>query len=120
MAAVTLLAQAWAIARRLAHWQTMVFTVLTLAQMAHVLAIRSERESLFRQGVFSNPALLGAVALTILLQLAVIYLPPLNPLFGTAALSAGELAACFGLAALVFFAGEIDKFLARRRARNSG
>ena len=120
MAAVTLLAQAWAIGAGLAHWQTMTFTVLTLAQMAQALAIRSERESLFRQGVFSNPALLGAVALTILLQLAVIYLPPLNPLFGTAALSAGELAACFGLAALVFFAGEIDKFLARRRARNSG
>jgi len=120
MAAVTLLAQGWAIGAGLAHWQTVPFTVLTFAQMAQALAIRSERESLFRQGVFSNPALLGAVALTILLQLAVIYLPPLNPLFGTAALSAGELAVCFGLAALVFVAGEIGKFLARRHARSDG
>ena len=39
-----------------AHWQTMVFTVLTLAQLAHVMAIRSERESLFRQGLRVEPA----------------------------------------------------------------
>ena len=39
-----------------AHWQTMVFTALTLAQMAHVLAIRSERDSLFTQGLLEQPA----------------------------------------------------------------
>ena len=54
--ALTLLAQAAAIAAGSAHWRTMAFTVLTLSQLAHVLAIRSERESLFRQGIASNPA----------------------------------------------------------------
>ena len=46
--------QAWAHASGVAHWQTMVFTVLALSQLGHVLAIRSERESLFSLGVFSN------------------------------------------------------------------
>ncbi len=55
--------QAWALASGREHWQTMVFTVLTLSQMAHVLAIRSERESLFRQGPgFQSPAAVGGAA----------------------------------------------------------
>ena len=57
------------------HWQTMVFTVLTLSQLGHALAVRSERESLFSQGVRSNVPLLLAVLLTLALQLAIIYLP---------------------------------------------
>jgi hypothetical protein len=70
----------------------MVFTVLTLSQMGHVLAIRSEKESLFRLGLWSNRPLLGAVALTFALQLATIYVRPLNPIFKTEPLSQGELA----------------------------
>jgi Ca2+-transporting ATPase len=47
-------------------WQTLVaFITLVLARMGHVLAIRSERESLFALGLWSNPRLLGAVALTV-------------------------------------------------------
>ena len=97
-----------------AHWQTMVFTVLTLAQMAHLLAIRSERDSLFSQGLASNLPLLGAVALTLVLQLATIYVPWLQPIFRTQPLSAAELALCFGLAAIVFVAVEIEKAWRRR------
>jgi Ca2+-transporting ATPase len=88
--------------------------VLTLAQMAHLLAIRSERDSLFTIGLASNRPLLGAVALTIALQLATIYVPWLQPVFRTQPLSAGELALCFGLAAIVFVAVELEK--AWRRA----
>ena len=74
-------AQAWAYHSGDAHWQTMVFTVLTFAQLVHVLVIRSERESLFTLGLRSNLPLLGAVVLTVALQLAVIYLPALQSLF---------------------------------------
>ena len=56
-------------------WQTMLFTVLTISQMFHVMAIRQERESLFKAGLFSNRLLLGAVVVTILLQFALIYVP---------------------------------------------
>ena len=65
----------------------MVFTVLTLSQMGNALAIRSKRNSLFQIGLLSNQPLLGAVILTIGLQLAVIYVPLLQQLFQTIALS---------------------------------
>src|SRR5688572_24782245 len=96
------------------HWQTIVFTVLTFAQLGHVLAIRSERESLFSQGVRSNLPLLGAVLFTVVLQLLIIYLPALNRVFKTEALDAGELAFCVAMAAVVFVAVELEKWLVRR------
>ncbi|MDO8456131.1 MAG: cation-translocating P-type ATPase [Burkholderiaceae bacterium] len=111
-----LLVQAWALSTGHAHWQTMVFTVLTLGQMAHVLAIRSESESLFRLGLGSNLPLLGAVLLTFVLQLATIYVPALNPIFKTEPLSLAELLICIGAAAVVFIAVEIEKIWLRRKA----
>jgi len=110
-----LLVQAWATATGHAHWQTMVFTVLTLSQMAHVLAIRSETESLWRLGLGSNRPLLGAVLLTFALQLATIYVPALNPIFKTEPLSLAELMLCLGAAAVVFMAVEIEKAWLRRK-----
>ena len=114
MGGVTLLTQAWAIHVASAHWQSMVFTVLTLSQLGHVLAIRSERESLFSQGVLSNRLLIGALGLTFTLQMAVLYVPWLNPIFKTEPLSMGELAVCLALSSVVFFGVEIEKWLVRR------
>lgn len=114
MAGVTLAAQAWAISAHADAWQTMVFTVLTLSQMGHVLAIRSERASLLDRSVPANWMLLGAVGLTFLLQMAVIYLPFLNPVFHTTPLSWGELALCLALSSVVLVLVEIEKWLVRR------
>ena len=98
-------------------WQTMVFTTLTLSQMGHVLAIRSSTDSLFSQGLGSNKPLLAAVALTLALQLAVIYLPPLQSVFRTRALSLNDLGIALGLSTVVFIAVEIEKFLRRLRQK---
>jgi len=106
--------QAWALNHAEAHWQTMVFTVLTLSQMAHVLAIRSETEPLWRLGLASNKALLGAVALTFALQMATIYVPFLNPVFKTQPLSASELVLCLACATVVFVVVELEKAWRRR------
>ncbi len=115
MGFVCLATQAWAIASgRDETWQTMVFTVLTLSQMGHVLAIRSETAPLFSSRFFSNPALLAAVALTFALQLAVIYVPAFNTLFNTTPLSGGDLAICLALSAIVAMLVEIEKWLMRR------
>jgi Ca2+-transporting ATPase len=114
MGGVSLFTQAWALHSGSAHWQTMVFTVLCLSQMGHVLAIRSEKESLFKIGIFSNLFLLAAVALTFVLQMATIYVPLLQPIFKTEALSAEELVLCIALSAVVFVAVEIEKWLVRR------
>lgn len=104
--------QAWALQTGM-HWQTMVFTVLTLSQMGHVLAIRSERDSLFTQGLLSNVPLVGAVLSTFVMQMAVIYVPMFQSLFHTEALSLGELAICLACAVMVFAAVEVEKWLRR-------
>ncbi len=75
---LSIFTQYWAISAGSAHWQTMVFTVLTFAQLFQIMAVRSERESLFTIGLASNLPLLGAVLLGAALQLMVIYVPALN------------------------------------------
>jgi Ca2+-transporting ATPase len=72
-------------------WQTMVFTTLTMAQMGNALATRSESQTLWQAGIFTNKALLGAVLLTFGLQMAVVYIPFLQNVFSTKALSLLEL-----------------------------
>jgi len=111
---LSIAAQAWAIARGVEHWQTIVFTVLTISQLFHSLAVRSETASLFTLGLFSNLPMLGAVLFTLLLQLMVIYLPALNALFHTQPLPAADLAVCLALSSLVLLAVEIEKWLFRR------
>ena len=109
--------QAWALSTGHAHWQTMVFTVLTLSQMVHVMAIRSERDALWTLGLLSNKPLLGAVLLTFALQMATIYVPVLNPIFKTQPLSLMELGICLGAAAVVGVVVELEKAWRRRAAR---
>ena len=115
MGALTLGTQAWFFHAGSSHWQTMTFTVLCLAQLAHILSIRSDRQSLFTQGLLSNRPLLGAVGLTLALQLAVIYIPALNAVFKTEPLSAVELGLAVAVAGVVFVAVEIEKWTKRRR-----
>ncbi|NOT44805.1 MAG: cation-translocating P-type ATPase, partial [Acidobacteria bacterium] len=114
---LVLAVQAWATARGLAHWQTMAFTVLCLSQLGNVMAMRSERQSLLRIGLFSNPWLLLAVAVTFLLQMATIYVPALNPIFRTEPLTAGELLVTLVVSSGALMAVEAAKWM--RRARES-
>jgi Ca2+-transporting ATPase len=111
---VSIASQAWAYARGVEYWQTVVFTVLTISQLFHSLAVRSERASLFSIGIGSNLPMLGAVLLTVGLQLAVIYVPFLNPIFKTQPLPLFDLAVCFAASSLVLVAVEVEKALVRR------
>jgi P-type Ca2+ transporter type 2C len=115
MGALTLGIQAWAIHDQNPRWQTMAFNVLCLSQMGHVLAIRSESQSLFSMGIFSNKPLIGAVILTLLLQLAVTYIPFLQPIFRTESLSWKELLLVLVISSMVFVAVEIEKIIKRKR-----
>ena len=112
MAGVTLFTQYWAI-RQGWHWQTMVFSVLAFSQLGHVMAVRSDRTFLFRQGLLSNKPLLISVGLTMLLQLGVIYLPMFNNIFKTQPLDLMELLFCIGMALIVFHAVEMEKLVRR-------
>jgi Ca2+-transporting ATPase len=111
-------AQAWAYHNGSQNWQTVVFTVLTFCQLAQVLVIRSDHESLFSIGLFSNLSVLGSVLLTIGLQLMVIYTPYFNGVFHTTPLTVEELSVCFTLPLIVLFAVETEKWL-RIKKRNS-
>ena len=115
MGALTLALGYWYWRSGSERWQTIVFTTLALAQMAHVLAIRSDTHSLFRIGLLSNPLLAAAVASTILLQLALIYVPALRDVFSTVPLSLADVAVCVTAAATVFVAVEIEKWFVRSR-----
>jgi Ca2+-transporting ATPase len=115
MGSVCIFTQSWFMKNGGNSWQTMVFTILSLSQMGHVLAIRSERQSLFTLGIFSNKPLVGAVLLTFAMQMATIYIPVLNPVFKTVPLSARELAVALLLSSVVFIAVEIEKWWLRKR-----
>ncbi|MBI4432974.1 MAG: cation-translocating P-type ATPase [Candidatus Omnitrophica bacterium] len=114
MAAITLTVQKMFSHLEEAHWRTLAFTSLCFCQLAHVLAIRSEKESLFSMGIFSNRPLFIAVSVTFLLQLTTIYAPFMNDIFYTTPLSAHELLIIGASASLVIIAVEIEKFFRRR------
>ncbi len=114
IAALTLGTQAWALSEDTRQWQSMVFTVLVFCQLVHSMAIRSETRSLFGMGLFTNPALLGAIALSVVLQLALLYVPWLQDIFRTTALTPAQLAVVFVVPLVVLVAVEIEKLLVRR------
>jgi len=98
-------------------WMTMVFTVLSLSQMGHAMAIRSDWRSLFTMGVFGNKQLVFAVLLTFALQMAVMYVPILQKVFHTQPLTWIELLFCLGLSSIVFWAVEIEKWNKRSKMK---
>ena len=114
IAALTLGTQAWALSEDTRQWQSMVFTVLVFCQLVHSMAIRSESRSLFGMGLLTNPALLGAIALSVALQLALLYVPWLQDIFRTTALTPAQLAVVFVVPLVVLVAVEIEKLLVRR------
>lgn len=117
IAGIALSTQAFAIKNGL-HWQTIVFNVLCLSQMAHVMAIRSSTQSLFSIGLLSNKPLLGSVLLTLILQLAITYTPIFHSIFKTQSLSPIEFLGVGAVSSLVFFAVEIEKAISSRRTNN--
>ena len=95
------------------HWKTMVFTTLCLAQMGHALAVRSNTRLTIEMNFFSNPYLLGAIALTTILQILLIYVAPLRNFFNTSILSMTDLLICLGFSLLVFVWVEMEKLCQR-------
>jgi len=76
----------------LAHARTVAFCVTAFSQLMYAFAFRSERRTLPELGMFSNPALVAAVAGAALLQLAAVTLPLLRPVFQSAPLAAADWA----------------------------
>ncbi|MEE0654035.1 cation-translocating P-type ATPase [uncultured Bifidobacterium sp.] len=96
--------------------RTMGFTILVFAQLFNAIAARSHLQSAF-VGLFSNKWLWGAIGLSIVLQLLVIYVPFLNTAFGTTPLPPMAWLECIGLAFFVLLASEVRKIFLRMRAK---
>ncbi len=96
----------------LATARTAGFTVLVLAQLFNCFNARSDTASA-RHGLLANRWLWAAVALSVLLQVAVVHVPLLNSAFGTVPLDAAQWLACIGMASLVLWLAELRKLVAR-------
>jgi P-type Ca2+ transporter type 2C len=91
------------------EWQTMVFTFLAFAQVFQAWASRSTKDSFFKMGLSGNPLLAGMSLLVVVLQLFVIYVPPVSEFFSVKPLGGMDLLVAIGTAALVFLSMEVGK-----------
>ena len=96
----------------LRHAQTMAFTTLTLFQLFNLLNARSDERSAFA-GIFANHWLWAAIGLSLLLHIAVIYVPFLQRAFSTVGLDAGDWLICAAVASSVLWLRELSKLVTR-------
>ncbi len=94
--------------------RTAALATLACAQLFHSFNCRSMRHSIFKLKFSTNPQLVGAVALSFLLQMAVIYAPFLQPIFKTTSLSLIDLGAIMVFSTLPLWTMELVKALNRR------
>ncbi|MFE3165242.1 cation-translocating P-type ATPase [Streptomyces sp. NPDC059224] len=99
---------------------TMVQAGIVVSQFFNALAVRTDRQSVFRVGLLSNPWLLAAGGFGIGLMAAISYAPPLQAVFGTAPLAPADWAVLTGFGALLLAAEELRKWVLRRRGTTPG
>jgi magnesium-transporting ATPase (P-type) len=96
----------------IAEARTMAFTTLVFAQLFNCFNARSDRTSAFHHP-FANPLLWGAIALSLVLQVAAVQVSVLNDAFGTTPLAIDDWLLCTALASVVLWADEAKKLLER-------
>jgi Ca2+-transporting ATPase len=96
-------------------WQTMIFTSLALLQLGNALAVRSERQSVFRLGLGSNRFLGWTVLGTLLVRLGLLYWPPAQTALDLQPLGLGDLAVVVVASTAAFWAIEAEKLVRRLR-----
>src|SRR5215208_7874527 len=94
------------------YGQTMTFTTLMMFQLFNALNARSDEESAFR-GLFRNRWLWAAIALSLFLHAAVVYVPFLQEAFSTTDLDAGDWFPCAAVASSVLWLRELSKVITR-------
>ena len=104
----------------LLHAQTMAFTTMAMFQVFNSLNCRSRSKSVFQLGLFTNRYLLGAIALSVILQVAASLLPFMQTALGTVPLSLREWGQITLVASSVFIADEVRKTFQRLRRQQRG
>jgi len=97
----------------LAYAQTVAFSTLMFFQMFNVLNCRSEFNSLFKIGFFTNMKLLGAILISVLMQILVIH-TPLGTFFKTVPLTLTDWFYIILVSSSVLIIVEIYKFVVNR------
>ncbi|WP_455280936.1 calcium-transporting P-type ATPase, PMR1-type [[Eubacterium] cellulosolvens] len=97
--------------RDLTKAMTFAFTIMVMIEMFNAFNCRSEKHSIFKVGFFRNKKLVIAVILSILLQLAIIYLSPLQPIFNTTSLSVMDWIVIILISATVIPVVELGKHI---------
>jgi len=97
---------------------SMVFTGIVLAQMGNLLGCQTNRTSVLEVGIFKNKWILRGILFSVVVLLPIIYLPPLQGLFGTAALGLFEWLYLLTFVPIMFLADELRKYLVRKNLSN--
>ena len=92
---------------------TMSFATLVFCELTRAFAVRSEHHSIFKIGIFSNSMMNKAFAVGLILQLAVLLIPPLQGIFGVMNLNVTEWAVVIALALVPLIVSEIFKAVKR-------
>lgn len=95
------------------YWQTMLFTTLTFSQIFFALAVRSNKETLFKIGLFSNLPMIGSVLLTIVFHCLIVYSNLFQEFFGTVALTLEDFIICLLMSSIAFWVIEVSKIIKR-------
>ena len=93
---------------------TMSFATLVFCELTRAFAVRSEHHSIFKIGVFSNSMMNKAFAVGLILQLAVLFIPPFQDVFGVMYLSAREWGIIIILSLMPLIVSEIVKGVKRK------
>ena len=96
---------------------TMAFVTLSGSELLRAFTARSERRSLFEIGLLTNKAMFYAVAVSLILLLAVVYVPFLQPVFNTAPLTWAQWEVVLPLLLVPSVVAEMNKWVGRLRAR---
>ena len=109
----TLLVFNWELSRAgLDEARTIAFCMLVVFQLFNALNARSDQQSFFKLGIFSNRWLLGGIMLATLLQILVVYAPPLQKIFYTVPLGLGDWGVIVLIGIAIFVAEELRKLVA--------
>ena len=95
---------------------TIVFAGIVVLQFANLLTIRSETRSVFKIGFFSNKLIFWGIGFALAITVAIIYIPLLQPIFSTTALSALDWLVLFFFMTIMFFIEEFRKYVNRKKS----
>ncbi|WP_459129749.1 calcium-translocating P-type ATPase, PMCA-type [Guggenheimella bovis] len=90
---------------------TMAFATLVFCELTRAFAIRSEKHSVFKIGLFSNPMMNRAFVVGLALQLAVLFIPPLQKIFKVTDLNGMQWLTVIGLSLIPLVISEIGKLI---------